>query len=194
MGPKPLTRVWCTGWAGPSTRACEPRTTSAQPSISTNDWTSPQAVELEALNDDFEDAVKDCERREKDLAERIEAIRGEADELVDGWNEELTQFSGETMRKKSEAMLRDTEARGQRVLTALERVQSRMKPVLFKLQDYALFFHHNLNARAIATLEDTYKDFDSEFRALESELARAESEIAAFLANFVQPEPIAPSN
>ena len=32
------------------------------------------------------------------------------------------------------------------ILAALEGVQHRMQPVLLKLQDYDLFFHHNLNA------------------------------------------------
>jgi chromosome segregation ATPase len=149
--------------------------------------TSPQAVELEELSDDFEDAIESCAGRAEDLAERLESVRKEEDELVQGWNDELTHFSGDTMRKKSEAMLRETEARAQRVRTALEHAQASLQPVLLKLQDYALFFHHNLNARAIATLQDTYKDFDAEFRALESEFTKAEMETTAFLANFVEP-------
>jgi hypothetical protein len=58
-----------------------------------------------------------------------------------------------------------------------------------KLEDYALFFHHNLNARAIATLQDTYKDFDAEFKVLSAELGGAQSEVQAFLANFAEPPP-----
>jgi hypothetical protein len=151
--------------------------------------TSPQAVELDDLSDDFADSFESCEERASDVAERLAAIREEADALFKGWNEELTRFSGDTLRKKSEAMMLDTQARAQRVLDALERVQARTQPVLLKLQDYALFFHHNPNARAIATLQDTYKDFDSEFKALEAELGRAQSEITAFLANFDEPVP-----
>jgi hypothetical protein len=151
--------------------------------------TAPQAVELEGLSEDFADAVDDCAGHSEDLAERIETVRGESATLLEGWNEELAHFSSETLRKKSAALLQDTEARSQRVLQALERLQGRMSPVLLKLQDYALFFHHNLNARAIATLEDTYKDFDGEFRSLEGEFGRVTSEVDAFLANFAEPEP-----
>lgn len=152
--------------------------------------TAPQAVELGALSDDFADSIESCEERAGDVSERIEAIREEADGLFRGWNDELTRFSGEMLRKKSEAMMLDTQARAQRVLDALERVHTRTQPVLQKLQDYALFFHHNLNARAIATLQDTYKDFDTEFKALQAELDRAQTEIEAFLANFDEPEPV----
>lgn len=153
--------------------------------------TSPQAVELDSLSDEFTDSIEDCEDRFEDVSERIEAVREESDRLFKGWNEELTRFSNETLRKKSEAMMLDMQARTQRVIAALERVHARIQPVMQKLQDYALFFHHNLNARAIATLQDTYKEFDAESKALQSELDQAKTEVAAFLANFDAPEPAA---
>jgi chromosome segregation ATPase len=151
--------------------------------------TAPQAVELERLSGEFEDAVENCQDRAEDLAERIDSLRSETKDLVKSWSEELTQFSSDAVRKKSEAQMRDTEARAQRLLAALERLQGRMRPVQLKLQDYALFFDHNLSARAIATLQDTYKDFDNEFKSLESELGKAQGEIADFLAYFVAPLP-----
>lgn len=150
--------------------------------------TAPQAVELERLSGEFEDAVEACEDRAHEVTERIEAIRRETEAVVESWTEELGRFSSDAVRKKSEAQMRDTEAHAQRLLAALERLQGRMKPVLLKLQDYALFFDHNLSARAIATLQDTYKDFDGEVKALESEFAKVEAELGAFLAYFAEPE------
>jgi chromosome segregation ATPase len=155
--------------------------------------TAPQAVDLEELSGEFEDALEACQDRSAALAKRLEAIQAEAQELFKGWNEELTRFSGEALRKKSEAMLEDTQARTQRVVDAIERLRGRVEPVLAKLQDYALFFHHNLSARAIATLQDTYKSFDAEFRALEGECAKTQGEIRAFLENFEEPPQAAPA-
>jgi len=153
--------------------------------------TAPQAVELQDLSDDFEDALDACRDRAKDLSTHIDSVQKESAALFQGWNEELTHFSGDMLRKKSEAMLQDTQTRAQRVSAALERAHTRLEPVLLKLSDYALFFHHNLNARAIATLEDTYKEFDGEFHALDGELERARGEIDAFLEAFAEPEPAA---
>ena len=150
---------------------------------------APQAVELEELSDDFSDSLDSCENRAEDLAERLEDVRRDADQLFKGWNEELARFSGDALRKKSEVLLLDTQTRTQRVLVALEHLQERMRPVLLKLQDYALFFNHNLTARAIATLQDTYKEFDGEFKALQAELVRSQKEIAEFLAFFEEPRP-----
>lgn len=151
--------------------------------------TAPQAVQLGQLSGQFEDAVEACEDRTKDLSKRIDSVRHETELLVKNWTEELARFSSDAVRKKSEAQLRDTEAYAQRLQAALERLQGRAQPVLLKLQDYALFFDHNLNARAIATLQDTYKDFDSEFKALEGELGKTQAEITGFLAHFAEPEP-----
>jgi len=155
--------------------------------------TAPQALELEKLCDEFEDAVDACENRSEDLDDRIETIRREKEELVKDWTEELEHFTSDAVRKKSAVQMQETDARAQRLLDALEKLQGRMKPVLLKLQDYRLFFDHNLNARAIATLQDTYKEFDAECKALESEIGKAQGEIAAFLAYFVELSPPKPA-
>jgi len=149
--------------------------------------TAPQAVEIETLNEDFDEALEECQQRADDLAERLESVRTEADTLFQSWTQDLEHFSGDALRKKSEAMMVETQARAQRVITSLESVRASMTPVLLKLQDYSLFFRHNLNARAIATLEDTYKGFDSEFTALNQELEQARAEMATFLAGFEAP-------
>src|SRR5262245_10331262 len=156
--------------------------------------TAPQAVELGRLKNEFEDSVESCEDRARDLDERIDSIREEKQALVKSWTEELARFSSDDVRAKSEAQMRDTDARAQRLLGALERLQGRMKTVLLKLQDYSLFFDHNLSARAIATLQDTYRDFDKEFKSFESELAKAQGEIEEFLAYFVTPAPAKPAS
>jgi len=157
--------------------------------------TSPQAVELDGLSKGFGKAIGRCDERREEIDERVDDAHDELEDLLRGWGNELERFSSDTMRKKSEAMLRDTEARATRVQKALERLQARMGPVCLKLQDYALFFRHNLSPRAIATLEDTYKDFDAEFHALEAEFGKAATEIEGFLREFtVAPEsPSAPA-
>jgi len=154
--------------------------------------TTPQAVELDDLAEDFEEAVEECRERLEELAERRARVDEESGALFRDWNDELGRFSLEVLRAKSAAMLQETQRSTQAVTTALERLQARMEPVVRKLEDYALFFHHNLSPRAIATLEDTYKDFDAEFRALQGEFEKVRAEVAAFLANFEGPPPAAP--
>jgi hypothetical protein len=143
--------------------------------------TAPQAVELEELDGELEDSIDECDEAAEQLRERILEIRTDANALFTEWKAELEHFSGDELRKKSESMLVDTEQRSQRVVAALEKIQGKMEPVLLKFHDYELFFNHNLNPRAIATLEDTYDDFDRELGALNAEIVAAQTEMNSFL-------------
>jgi DNA repair exonuclease SbcCD ATPase subunit len=148
---------------------------------------APQAVELEELCEDFEDALESCEERTERLGQRVGAVRTSSEELQTGWRAELEHFSSEAMREKSEAQMLATDERAQAVLATLEEVQLALGPVLMQLQDYALFFQHNLNPRAIATLQDTYEDFESEMATLRRELDEVDVELLAFLAAHETP-------
>ncbi len=143
--------------------------------------TAPQAVELEELEDDFEDSFENCQEESEDLDGTLTAIRADSEKLFADWSADLERFSGDALRKKSETMMVETQERSQRVIASLESVQSKMEPVLMQLQDYALFFNHNLNPRAIATLEDTYDDFDAEVKAMRIEIEKAQEEMRSFL-------------
>lgn len=155
--------------------------------------TTPQATELDDLAEDFEDAVEDCRERFEELVERRARVDEESEALFRGWNDELGRFSLDVLRAKSAAMLAETQRGTREVTQALERLHARMDPVMKKLEDYALFFHHNLSPRAIATLQDTYKDFDAEFRALQGEFEKVHVEVATFLSNFEGPPPAPPA-
>ena len=143
--------------------------------------TAPQAVELEDLVEELEVAVAACNRDAERLRQDVVGHRAQAEALTTEWNAQLGQFSGEEMREKSAAMLSDTTKRSDRLVASLERVQERMDPVLAKYRDYLLFFGHNLTARAIATLDDTYGDFETEVEALQKEMERSRSEMNSFL-------------
>src|SRR5215510_13803409 len=51
--------------------------------------TTPQAVELDQLSDDFEDAREACDDRAADLTHRMEKVRKESDQLFQGWSTQL---------------------------------------------------------------------------------------------------------
>jgi len=143
--------------------------------------TAPQAVELPKLAKELKKAVAACEKDAERVRERILSVRTAADNVSTEWGADLESFTSEEMRKKSATMLNDTQKRSERMIVALERVQERMDPVLVSFQDYLLFFGHNLNARAIATLNDTYDDFEDDVQALQKELERARTEMNSFL-------------
>ena len=79
--------------------------------------------------------------------------------LFGEWRAELDLFTNPEMRSKSENILLDVQSRYEDLSATMEQSDTMAAPVLRGFQDYVTFFNHNLNTRAIATLEDTYEDF-----------------------------------
>ena len=97
------------------------------------------------------DEIKDQYNASKDSAERltgrIEKVESVAEDLFEEWQEELEQYSNETLRRDSEKKLRETKRRYQSLLKAMNRSSDKMQPVLTALNDNVLYLKQNLNAR-----------------------------------------------
>ncbi len=113
-----------------------------------------------ALNDEFEESRDNA----KALTDRIDAVESVADALFDEWSDELEQYTNQRLRRQSESQYRATQSHYKKMLRAMRLSEAKMEPVLATLQDQVLFLKHNLNARAIASLE-------SEFNGLKRDIA-----------------------
>jgi phage-related minor tail protein len=113
-----------------------------------------------ALNDEFEESRDNA----KALTDRIDAVESVADALFDEWSDELEQYTNQRLRRQSESQHRATQSHYKKMLRAMRQSEAKMEPVLATLQDQVLFLKHNLNARAIASLE-------SEFNGLKRDIA-----------------------
>ena len=71
-----------------------------------------------------------------------------------------------TLRAASTRSLRDTRSRYGQLIAAMKRAESKMPPVLNAFRDQVLFLKHNLNARAIASLEGTIGEIESDVASL----------------------------
>lgn len=87
------------------------------------------------------------------VAERIEAIETVAKALFREWDEELGLYSNRTLRSNSRQKLKSTLQHYQQLIQAMRKAEAKMEPVLRIFQDQVLYLKHNLNARAIASLE-----------------------------------------
>lgn len=140
--------------------------------------------QLEALYGDLQDGVDDCEDDVEALRKHIAAVESDATKLFEEWRAELDLFTHAEVRKKSEAMLEDTVERYARLRESLERNEQGFEPVLAAFQDYVLFFNHNLNPRAIATLSDTYPPFMEGVLKLEGLVEEAVEETEEFISTL----------
>lgn len=134
--------------------------------------------ELQSVYDRLDAEFQDSEAAADRIRNRIRAVEDVADALFDEWEDELDLYSNESLRRDSERQLADTQHRYQRLLTAMQRAEATIDPVMDNLRDNVLYLKHNLNARAIASIRgelDTINaDVDRLIEAMEAAIAESD--------------------
>jgi ElaB/YqjD/DUF883 family membrane-anchored ribosome-binding protein len=113
---------------------------------------------------------------------RIDGIRDVAEDLFEEWESEIDSMHDAGLRKGSEQRLADTRAQYQRLIAAMARAEKKMDPVLTAFRDQVLYLKHNLNARAIASLEGNVAGIERDVDALVREMQDAIAEADRFVA------------
>ncbi len=111
--------------------------------------------ELEQRYRELSKAYESSADQAQAVRDRIDAVENVAEALFKEWQEELKEYSSKELRRSSETQLRQTRQRYEELIGAMHEAESRMDPVLAALHDQVLFLKHNLNARAIASLQET---------------------------------------
>ncbi len=147
---------------------------------------SASTKDLEARYARLKDALAASEKRASAVRSRIEDTKDVADALFKEWSKELEQYSSPAMKDASRRQLDDTKMKYQRLIGAMDDAAAKMDPVLTVFRDQVLFLKHNLNARAIAGLQEVSDTLSADVAALikemESSIAEADSFIAAMKA------------
>lgn len=129
----------------------------------------------DALNRD----LTRSEERAKAVRDRVAAVEDVAEALFREWKQELGQYSNATLRRESERELDLTRRRYDTLIRLMRRAADRMDPVLATFRDQVLFLKHNLNARALASLDETHRELEADIARLiadmESSIREAES-------------------
>jgi hypothetical protein len=87
------------------------------------------------------------------VKDRIAAVQDVAEALFAEWEEELELYTSRSLRSSSRQKLKLTQQHYGQLISAMRRTESKMEPVLSVFQDQVLFLKHNLNAKAVASLE-----------------------------------------
>lgn len=87
------------------------------------------------------------------VQDRIDAVQDVAEALFAEWEAELEQYSNRGLKASSRQKLKLTQQHYGQLITAMRRAESKIEPVLRVFQDQVLYLKHNLNAKAIASLE-----------------------------------------
>lgn len=117
----------------------------------------------------------------EDVRGKIKSVERIATAMFREWEQELTQYQSDTLRTASAEQLQVTRTRYNQLLDAMKSAESRMDPVLAAFNDQVLFLKHNLNARAIASLQATVTELEGEIARLIEEMNASIDEANAFI-------------
>ncbi|HWA27932.1 MAG TPA: DUF2959 domain-containing protein [Lacunisphaera sp.] len=129
------------------------------------------------LNREFEHS----EASAKEVKERIAAVEDVAEALFKEWKQELSQYTDASLRRESQRQLDVTRQRYDELVRLMRRAASRMDPILATFRDQVLFLKHNLNARAIASLDITTRTLETDISRLIADMEASIRESEAFI-------------
>lgn len=137
--------------------------------------------ELETKYKKLKADLEDSEDIAEDVRNRIASVEDVAADLFEEWEQELESYSDANLKRASAEQLRDTKQRYRKLLSAMQNAESKMEPVLSVFRDQVLFLKHNLNARAIASLQNTVVKLESDVAALIADMNKSIAEADEFI-------------
>jgi hypothetical protein len=137
--------------------------------------------ELEEIYDRLNSELERSQVRAQAVKDRVGAVESVADDLFDEWEAEIGEFSDAQLRRRSQQLLTATRADYRRLMAAMQRAEAAMEPVLTLFNDQVLFLRHNLNARAIGSLEAELDDMERATASLVAEMERSIAEASRFI-------------
>jgi DNA helicase HerA-like ATPase len=144
---------------------------------------SVPASELERTYRELSRAFERAESSADEVRQRIESVASVSGALFDEWRDEIEQIGDRGLRSASARQLRESRARYGELMQAMQRAEKRMDPVLATFRDYVLFLKHNLNARAIASLQGELAGVEADvgtlIRDMEASIGQARDFIAS---------------
>jgi hypothetical protein len=143
--------------------------------------TKADGGDLQRKYDEMSREFSRSESRAKDVRERIAAVEDVSQALFREWKQELNQYSNATLRRDSERQLDQTRRRYDALIGLMNRAADRMEPVLATFRDQVLYLKHNLNARALASLDNTHRELEADISRLVSDMENSIREAQNFI-------------
>lgn len=142
------------------------------------------AGELESTYDDLSKAYNRADSQAGDVRARVASVKKVARDLFKEWESELGQYSDASLRRSSEAQLRETRQRYAALVEKMDDATASMDPVLAVFKDRVLYLKHNLNARAIAAIGAETQTLEGDVARLIAEMERSIAAADDFIADM----------
>ena len=140
-----------------------------------------QGGALEEKYKTLNSVLEESEEHAQKVRNRIDKVEDVAEALFDEWEDELKLYSSDSLRRSSAKKLKETRSHYQSLMTAMQRAEAKIDPVLTPLRDQVLYLKHNLNAQAIASLQSELGRVEGDVSALIREMEAAIREADAFI-------------
>jgi len=140
--------------------------------------------ELEKQYDKMNLSYDRTKKQAADVRKRIKDVDDVGKRLFREWEQELDLYDSPDLRRRSSEQLSATQADYNQLLAAMNKAASKMNPVLELYEDQVLFLKHNLNARAISSLELEKLKIEERVEALILEMNTAIAEADEFIASM----------
>lgn len=137
--------------------------------------------DLEKKYKKLNSAFEDSEQSATDVHNRIDKIDSVAKALFKEWRKELKQYTNRKLRDSSKRQYNATHDRYETMIDTMRDAASRMDPVLDAFRDQVLFLKHNLNSRAIASIENEAREIEKDVARLIKEMEASIAEADAFI-------------
>ena len=126
-----------------------------------------------------------CRSKSDAVSNKIRAIQEVSEALFAEWENELNEYSNRTLRDSSKQQLKAARQNYSRLIKAMQRAESKIQPVLAAFKDQVLYLKHNLNARAIATLQHEFIEISIDISQLIQAMEHTITEASYFLSSLV---------
>ena len=146
-----------------------------------------EAGELEQRYDELREELESSEERSEQLDERIDEVEDVAEALFDEWEDELDQYKRPELRAASKRRLEQTRRNYEPMIKAMRRAHKRVGPVLDSFRDVVLALKHQLNARAVASVQGELRTVEREVDALVTAMNDSIRQASQFLTVLGEP-------
>lgn len=121
------------------------------------------------------------ESRAEAVSRRIQEVERVSRDLFKEWEKELDLYQSQTLRRSSAEQLSLTRQKFETMLSTMQEAEAKMNPVLAAFRDQVLFLKHNLNSRAIASIQTEAADVTRQIEELIQDMNASIAEADAFI-------------
>ena len=140
-----------------------------------------QGGDLEEKYLELKKELEKSEDQAEEVRDRIDAVEDVAEALFAEWDAELDQYTSANLKQSSARQLKQTRDHYYKLIGAMKKAEAKIDPVLNPLRDQVLFLKHNLNARAVASLQGELVKIETDVSRLIRDMEAAMQEADRFI-------------